>query len=98
MKFSGEEKTMWVEDWRRSGKSVWSYAKENGLVPQTFARWTKEEAETKPCFVEVPAVIMPPPHQPAEILIENGGMRIHIPLTIGAGELRTVIEALGAAS
>jgi len=41
MKFSEEEKAMWLEDWRRSGKKAWTYAKENGLIPQTFVGWTK---------------------------------------------------------
>jgi hypothetical protein len=27
MKFSEEEKAMWLEDWGRSGKSAWAYAK-----------------------------------------------------------------------
>jgi hypothetical protein len=53
MKFSEEEKAMWLEDWRGSGKSAWAYAKENGLTPQTFVRWTKSGTEEPPCFVEV---------------------------------------------
>ena len=40
-KYSKEEKTMWLEDWKQSGKGAWLYAKENGLVPQTFVNWTK---------------------------------------------------------
>ena len=95
MKFSEEEKTMWVEDWRRGGKNAWAYAKENGLVPQTFVKWTK--AEAKPCFVEVPAVITPPPRQGPEILVEKGDVKIHIPLELGRGELRAVMEGLGGA-
>ena len=97
MKFSEEEKAMWVEDWRRSGKSAWAYAKENGLVPQTFARWAKPEPEGGPCFVEVPAVIPPPPRHVREILVEKGGVKIHIPLELGRGELRAVMEGLGGA-
>ena len=53
MQFSTEEKAMWLEDWRQSGKSAWAYAKENGLVPQTFVRWTKLENEPNIGFVEV---------------------------------------------
>jgi hypothetical protein len=26
MQFSKEEKAMWLEDWRQSGKSAWAYA------------------------------------------------------------------------
>jgi hypothetical protein len=97
MKFSKEEKAMWLEDWKGSGKSAWAYAKENGLNPQTFVNWTKPKRENEPCFVEVPARIMPPPQQAAEILIEKGEVKIHIPLIMGRGEMRAVIEGLGAA-
>jgi transposase-like protein len=95
MKFSEEEKAMWVEDWRQSGKSAWTYAKENGLVPQTFAGWTKKETAAEPCFVEVPAVITPPPRDVREVLIEKGDVKIHVPLELGRGELSAVTEWLG---
>jgi hypothetical protein len=98
MKFSREEKAMWLEDWRRSGKSAWTYARENGLVPPTFAKWAKERAEEEPCFVEVAAPMMPAQQQMPEILIEKGSMRIHIPLALGHGELRAVMEGLGCAT
>ena len=94
MKFSKEEKAMWLEDWRRSGKSPWAYAKENGLVPQTFCKWTKTKGETKPGFVEVPLRAIPPALNETEILIEKGDMKIHIPLGLGCGVLREVIEGL----
>ena len=97
MKINKEEKTMWLEDWRQSGKSAWAYAKENGLNPQTFAKWTKAGTEAEPCFVEVPARIMPPPQRTAEILIEKGEVKIHIPSNVGHGELRAIMEGLGGA-
>jgi len=52
MKFSKEERGMWLKDWKQSGKSAWVYTKENGLDQQTFIRWTKAAA-SKLCFVEV---------------------------------------------
>ena len=97
MQFSKEEKAMWLEDWKRSGKKAWAYAKENGLVPQTFVSWTKREAEAKPCFVEVPTQVVRPALQRHEILIEKGDVKIHIPLITGCGELRAIMEGLGAA-
>jgi transposase-like protein len=96
MHFSKEEKAMWLEDWRRSGKNVWSYAKENGLVPQTFSRWVKLEDGTKQSFVEVPVQVIQPLQNTPEILIEKGDVKIHIPLAIGSAELRAVMEGLGA--
>ncbi|MDR2972304.1 MAG: hypothetical protein LBU83_10305 [Bacteroidales bacterium] len=96
MHFSKEEKNMWLEDWKESGKSAWSYAKENGLNPRTFIKWTKTESEAKPCFVEVSThSLMPAPNIP-EILIEKGDVKIHIPLMIQSNELRAIMEGLGA--
>jgi hypothetical protein len=97
MKFSEEEKAMWLEDWRNSGKSAWTYAKENGLTSQTFAGWTKAKTENEPCFVEVPAEAISAERR-EEILIEKGEVKIHIPLTIGNGELRAIIGALAGAA
>jgi len=97
MKFSEEEKAMWLEGWRRSGKSAWAYAKANGLNPQTFVKWTKTEPEAKPCFVEVPVPAIPSTQCDPEILIEKGEVKIHIPLISGSRELRAVIEWLGRA-
>jgi len=94
MKFSKEEKAMWLEDWRRSGKVAWAYAKENGLCPQTFLKWTKVKAEDSPCFVEVPMKKIQSFEATQEILIERGDVKIHIPMSLGCMELRTVFSAL----
>ena len=82
MSFSKEEKALWLEDWKQSGKSAWAYAKENGLCPQTFVKWTKPKTENASSFVEVPAVILPPVQFTQEILIEKGNVKIHIPLSL----------------
>jgi len=97
MKYSEEEKGMWLEDWRQSGKSAWAYAKANGLTPQTFVKWTKTEAAPEACFVEVPAPVIADRQGEPEILIERGEVKIHIPLISGSRELRSVIEWLGRA-
>ena len=97
MKFNKEEKAMWLEDWRHSGKKAWTYAKENGLVPQTFVKWTKTKTENRSCFVEVPTKVSSVGCG-QEILIEKGEVKIHIPLSIDSGELRTIIGALAGAA
>jgi len=97
MNYSSEEKAMWLEDWSQSGMSAWSYAKANGLNPQTFARWAKGGKEKDQFFVEVPARLMPPARQACQITIEKGDVKIHIPLSDGCHELRAVMEALGGA-
>jgi hypothetical protein len=91
-----KEKAMWLEDWRKSGKRAWAYAKENGLCLQTFVKWTKAKKETDACFVEVPAKVIPPLQYVPEILIEKGDVKIHIPICLGRNELRSVMEGLGA--
>ena len=101
MRYSEEEKAMWLTDWAQSGKSYWAYAKANGLNLQTFKNWTREKdkTESSQCFVEIPSsplnmqVITPI----REILIEKGDVKIHIPLSVSVGELRAVMEGLGAA-
>ena len=81
MHYSKEEKEMWVEDWRQSGKKAWTYAKENGFNPQTFVSWTKSRNEKeKTPFVEVPAQALQSPRLTQEVLIEKGDIKIHIPL------------------
>jgi len=72
MKFGEEEKAMWLEDWMRGGKSAWAYAKANGLNPQTFVKWTKTEAEAKPCFVGVPVSAMPGAQASLKYLLKKG--------------------------
>ena len=95
MRFTKEEKSKYLETWRRSNKSAWTYAKENGINPQTFVNWTKTEKQIEGCFVEVPVKAKQPSYIP-EIIIEKGDFKIHVPLSIGSAGFRTVMEGLGA--
>ena len=81
MQFSKEEKAMWLEDWRQSGKDAWAYAKENGLIPQTFCNWAKREEKKAMGFQEIPAPKKTKPEAVQEILVEKGEVKIHIPLS-----------------
>jgi len=97
-RFSSEEKAMWVEDCKQSGKNAWAYAKENGLIPQTFTSWTKpRKKEANQIFVEVPKKALQSTRQVQAILIEKGEWKIYVPLGLGSEELRAVMEGLGAA-
>jgi len=93
MTYSKEEKAMWLEDWRQSGKSAWAYAKENGLIPQTFATWTKKVAKEKSGFVEIRQEQKQKLKTPG-ILIEKGDIKIHLPCGISGNDLNTIIESL----
>ena len=98
MKISKEEKEMWLEDWKRSGKKAWTYAKENNLTPQTFCSWVKR-AETKiqGGFVEVSKQIKTHITSLPEIRIEKGGINIYVPLAVWTESSEAVIEGLRAA-
>ena len=100
-RFSNEDKAMWLEDWQQSGMNAWAYATENGLVPQTFTRWTKselkEQNKEKQAFIEVPKQLFQPVPGIQEILIEKGSLKIHIPLEPVLKELHTAIAKLGQA-
>ena len=95
MHYSKEEKAMWLEDWKQSGKSAWTYARENGLKPQTFTNWAKPRRKNKQTLVEIPAEAIQPMRYAQEILIEKGEVRIHIPLEPVLGELYTIIKRIG---
>jgi len=97
MKFSKEERAMWLEDWRRSGKNAWTYAKENGLIPQTFCGWVKREAKNTSGFVEISEKVKARQEQPQEILVEKGEIKIHIPLSVWAEWAGAIMEGLRAA-
>ena len=93
-RYSIEEKAKLLEDWRGSGKKAWVYAKENGINPQTFSKWTKREEG--PEFVEVTqAAVTGLMALRNEILIEKGGLKIHLPLSMGEGGLRMVFQTIG---
>jgi len=97
MQYSKEEKAKWLEDWRLSGKTAWAYAKENGLVPQTFTNWTKSRSKAKQALVEIPAQILQSTRHHKALTIEKGEIRIHIPLTVDGDELQEFIVTLAAA-
>jgi len=96
MTYSKEEKAMWLEDWEKSGKKAWTYAIENGLIPQTFITWTKKVSKEKAGFVEIkPKVesIL----SVSEILIERGDVKIHLPPGMSREDISIIIESLQAA-
>jgi len=94
MTYRTEEKARWLSGWKASGKKIWAYAKENGLIPQTFYSWVKKQDQAKPGFVEVRTQAGFVSLRPG-LLIEKGDIKIHIPLGMNATELRVVMEGLG---
>jgi len=93
MTYSKEEKVKWLKSWRRSGKKAWTYAKENGIAPQTFVNWVKKDG--KAGFVELtPKRISAGPDIP-EISIEKGDVKLNIPATTSMDNLQEIFKLLG---
>jgi len=96
MHYSKEEKAKCLEDWRLSGKSISAFTKENGIVRWTFTKWLNAHRNSKQSFVEIPAPAIQVSSGTAQILIEKGDMKIHVPVGLSSPELRVIIEGLGA--
>ena len=96
MRYSAEEKAKRLEEWKPSGKSAWSYAKENGLNPQTFINWTKPKVKAEQSLIEIPAKIFQQARRIQEMIIEKEDIKVYIPLTISVDELSVIFKALGA--
>ena len=96
-RFSNEERSRILEDWKQSGKTMWSYAKEKGIIPQTFTRWVKLAKESKQIFVEVQAQKSQYVLQQQEILIEKGELKIHVPLSVWKEHSSIIFNGLKAA-
>jgi len=94
MNYSKEEKARLLEDWRQSGKKAWTYAKEKGLIPQTFCSWVKRETKQEHGFVEIRQQTIQPT---SGILVEKGDVKIYIPLGMSTGELYTIMKGIGLA-
>ena len=95
MNYSKEEKAMWLDDWQQSGKGAWKYARENGLIPQTFVTWAKKHTKEKSGFVEIKQDRKPKLNVTG-IIIEKGDLKILLPSGISNNDLSTVIESLRA--
>ena len=98
MKFSKEEKALWLEDWNQSGKSALAYAKENGLVPQTFCRWVKRKTKKVSGFVEIPVSKRLGMETTQEIVVEKGNIKIRLPLSVWIEYPGIIMEGLKAIS
>ena len=93
-RISNDEKSRILEDWKKSGKAMRSYAKENGIIPQTFIRWVKLEGEGKQKFVEVSIRDKQHGLTQQEIILEKGDLKIHVPISVWKEYPETILEGL----
>jgi hypothetical protein len=76
---------MWIDDWQKSGKKAWTYAKENGLIPQTFVICRNKNKNRHPVTTIRDSVI------------EKGVLKIRLPGGMNGRDIILVIESLRAA-
>jgi transposase-like protein len=92
-RYSTEEKAVWLEQWKASGKGARVFAEEHGLKGQTFSRWIKQQEGGGKQFVEIR------PERIAccagEIIVEKGDIKVHLPLGMRGKEIRAVMEGTG---
>lgn len=97
-RYSQADKAWLVEEWEKSGKSKYAFAKELGLSCQTFSAWTREPEEAQD-FVEAGGNL-----EAAEaggdvrtgcaLVVEHGPFRVHLPAGVTAQDLVVVVQAL----
>jgi transposase-like protein len=92
-RYSAEEKTKWLEQWKASGKGVWEYAREIGVKGQTFSKWVKKQKGGGKKFVEIKSAGID--LCPGEIVVETGNIKVHLPLGMSGKEIRAVMEGTG---
>ena len=88
-KYSEEEKEKMIEQWKKSGRSRWTFAREQGINPQTLYKWTAATKEPSG-FVELRTGNDPLFPNNREIILEHGETRIRIPLEISEQEMSVV--------
>jgi hypothetical protein len=97
-RYSEEDKAWLVQEWEKSGKSKWAFARELGLNYQTFSAWTRKP-EGGQGFVEVSGKLEEGAGDPGErtgcvLVVEYGSFRVHLPLGVTVKDLAMVVKAL----
>jgi transposase-like protein len=92
--FTAEERVSHVRAWKESGLGKAKYAAGAGIRPMTFYNWVREPGTRGAGgFVEIRN--RPVLNGSEELVIEKGGIKIHLPLTAGINELGKVLRTLG---
>ena len=85
-----------LQDWKKSGKSIYPFAKEKGVCGQTALRWSKGFKPTsRSGFVKM---LIPKDLSlnsfGNNFIIEKGDMKVYVPLHIDGESLQTILNTL----
>jgi transposase-like protein len=97
-RYSNEDKTWLVQEWEKSGRSKWAFARELGLNYQTFSTWTRRPEDGQG-FVEIGRKLEEGGAERGErtgcaLVVEPGCIRVHLPAGIRPRDLAVVVQAL----
>jgi hypothetical protein len=92
-RYSREEQTYHVTQWRKSGLSQRAYCEQNRISWSTFKNWNKRIQQPPKESLFAPIQITPSTH--AQWIIEAAdGLRVHVPVHCDENNLKTLINAL----
>jgi hypothetical protein len=96
-RYSEADKKWLIEEWEKSGKSKWAFAKDLGLNYQALNKWTRPPVPSAG-FVEVSKKLgdmaEPPLKSVSGIIVEQGSIRVHLPEGVTYNDLTLVVQAL----
>jgi transposase-like protein len=97
-RYSEEDKAWLVQEWEKSGKSRWAFARELGLHYQTFRKWTSEPADRQN-FVEIGKKLEEEAAEAGQrtgcaLVVEHGAFLVHLPAGSTPQDLAVVVQAL----
>ena len=96
-RYSEEDKKWLVQEWEKSGKSKWAFAKELGLNYQALNKWTRKPVPSSG-FVEVSKkledIAEPLLKTVSGMVVEQGSIRVHLPAGVTRNDLVLVVQAL----
>lgn len=95
--YSKEEKEMLLLEWEKSGMLYSQFAKEHGIIQNTFYKWAKDKKQkpkTKK-FVEISSTNVHTISQTQQnIVIHTGKITIEVPVFIDEKALQKVLSVL----
>jgi hypothetical protein len=97
-RYSEDEKAWLVEEWEKSGKSKWAFAKEWDVNYQALSAWSRK-LESAGGFVVVSGKLEEESSEQGPgtfcgMVVEHGSIRVRLPAGVKRHDLELVVQAL----
>ncbi len=96
IQYSDSERQVFLQEWKKSGKSIQKYCRENNIRPTTFYGWTKSRKGTlkkESQFIEIKSAAVLTHSR--NIILEKNDLKIHIPSDMTMNDLKPLFKILG---